>query len=45
VKKRDGCKIATRIRWSVLQTSLFLLLLGTVLSVVLVLSITASPGH
>jgi len=32
-------------QWSVLQTSLFLLLLGTVLSVVLVLSITASPGH
>ena len=32
-------------QWSVLQTSLFLLLLGAVLSVVLVLAITASPGH
>jgi hypothetical protein len=32
-------------QWSVFQTTVFLLLLGALLSVVLVLVITASPGH
>jgi hypothetical protein len=32
-------------QWSVSQTTIFLMLIGVVLSVVLVLAITASPGH
>jgi len=32
-------------QWSVTQTTLFLLLIAVVLSVVLILVITASPGH
>jgi len=32
-------------QWSVFRTSLFVVLLGAVLSVLLVLLITASPGH
>jgi hypothetical protein len=32
-------------QWSVSQTAIFLMLIGAVVSVVLVLVITASPGH
>jgi hypothetical protein len=32
-------------QWSVSQTALFLMLIGAVVSIVLVLVISASPGH
>jgi hypothetical protein len=32
-------------KWSVFKTTVFLLFLGLVLSIVVVLVITASPGH